>query len=170
MSHCDFPAVSPDAFQEGRTMVDHGERARALFLEGYNCAQAVVCAFSDVTGLDVETSARYASSFGGGLSRLREVCGTVSGAALVLGMLKGYSDPRDGQAKKAHYALVRDFAARFEAAEGSIVCRNLLTRANVRPEAGGDPEARTAEYYAKRPCPQLVWRAGHILDEMLFGQ
>ena len=79
--------------------MDHAEKARQLFLEGYNCAQAVVCAFEDMTGLDRETSARLASSFGGGMGRLREVCGTVSGALLVLGLLCGYSDPKDPWAK-----------------------------------------------------------------------
>ena len=114
-------------------MSNHRERATALFQEGYNCAQAVFCAFADVTGLDLETSARLASSFGGGLGRLREVCGAVSGAAMVLGMAEGYADPKDAQAKKDHYARVRDFAARFREANGSIVCRELL--------AGGDPHA-----------------------------
>ncbi len=150
--------------------MDHAERARALFYEGYNCSQAVFCAFADVTGLDVDASARLASSFGGGLGRLREVCGTVSGAAMVLGAARGYADPKDPQAKKAHYELVREFAGRFREAEGSIVCRELLARANVDSKAtepGGDPEARTPEYYKKRPCPELAWRAARILDELL---
>ena len=147
--------------------IDHAERAKALFLEGYNCAQAVFCAFTDLTGLDMDTAARLASSFGGGLGRLRQTCGTVSAAALVLGMLKGYADPKDPQAKKDHYALVREFARRFTEAEGAITCRELLTRAGVDASAGGSPEARTPEYYKKRPCPMLAWRAARILDEMI---
>ena len=91
-------------------MVDHAALARKLFLEGYNCAQSVFCAFCDMTGLDRETAARLASSFGGGMGRLRETCGTVSAAAMVLGMVMGYSDPKDIEAKKAHYRLVREFA------------------------------------------------------------
>ena len=149
-------------------MSNHRERATALFQEGYNCAQAVFCAFADVTGLDLETSARLASSFGGGLGRLREVCGAVSGAAMVLGMAEGYADPKDAQAKKDHYARVRDFAARFREANGSIVCRELLAGGDphaARP--GGEPEARTPEFYKKRPCPELVGMAVEILDEML---
>ena len=148
-------------------MTDHAERAKALFMQGYNCAQSVLCAFTDVTGLDVDTSARLASSFGGGLGRLRETCGTVSAAAMVLGLARGYATPGDQEAKKAHYALVRDFAGRFRAVNGSIICRELLQSANVNAEAGGDPEARTPEYYKKRPCPELAWRAARILDEML---
>ena len=155
---------------KGWVEMDHAERARALFYVGYNCAQAVFCAFTDVTGLELETAARLASSFGGGLGRLREVCGTVSAAAMVLGLAKGYSSPGDAQAKKEHYALVRQFASRFQAAEGSIRCAELLARANVAPQAlavGGDPEERTAEYYKKRPCPELAWRAARILEELL---
>ncbi len=149
-------------------MSNHRERATALFQEGYNCAQAVFCAFADVTGLDLETSARLASSFGGGLGRLREVCGAVSGAAMVLGMAEGYADPKDAQAKKDHYARVRDFAARFREANGSIVCRELLAGGDPHAaQPGGEPEARTPEFYKKRPCPELVGMAVDILDEML---
>ena len=150
---------------EVNAMIDHAELARSLFLQGYNCAQAVLCAFCDVTGLSVDDAARTASSFGGGLGRLREVCGTVSGAALVLGIAKGYADPTDFEAKKAHYRLVQEFARRFREQNGSIVCRELLS--GVDAAAGGDPEARTPEYYKKRPCPNLAWQAAHILDEML---
>ena len=146
-------------------MTDHAGLARQLFLQGYNCSQAVVCAFCDVTGLEMDAAARMASSFGGGLSRLREVCGTVSGAALVLGIVKGYSDPRDYAAKKAHYALVQDFARRFREQNGAIVCRDLLRGVDVT--AGGAPEQRTEEYYKKRPCPELAWKAAKILEEML---
>ena len=146
-------------------MPNHAERARDLFLQGYNCAQAVVCAFGDVTGLDIDTAARMASSFGGGLARLREVCGTVSGAALVLGIARGYADPGDVEAKKAHYALVREFARRFREENGSIVCRELLSGVDVTP--GGVPEERTEAYYRKRPCPGLAWSAARILEEML---
>ena len=146
-------------------MSNHAELARELFMQGYNCAQAVVCAFCDVTGLEIDAAARMASSFGGGLGRLREVCGTVSGAALVLGILKGYADPEDYAAKKAHYALVQDFARRFREANGNIVCRELLK--GIGATEGGAPEARTEAYYKKRPCPNLAYCAAEILDEML---
>ncbi len=145
--------------------VDHAARARELFLSGYNCAQAVVCAFSDRTGLDQDFAARMACSFGGGMGRLREVCGTVSGALLVLGLLEGYADPKDPQAKKEHYHRVQEFARRFKADQGSIICRELL--AGVQTVPGNDPEERTPEYYKKRPCPDLAYLAAHIVDEML---
>jgi len=146
---------------------DHAKLAERLFREGYNCAQAVLCAFSDVTGIDRAASARMASSFGGGLGRLRETCGTVSAAALVLGIARGYDDPGDYEAKKRHYALVREFAARFREIHGGIVCRELLAGACLQHAAGGDPEPRGEAFYEKRPCPRLVADAARILEEML---
>ena len=148
----------------------HSQLARELFESGYNCSQAVFCAFGDVTGLDVDQAARLSSSFGGGMGRLREVCGTVSAAFLVLGAVEGYADPKDPEAKKRHYERVREFAARFREKEGSIICRELLAKSAVEKNQiapGGDPEARTAEYYRKRPCPALCALSAQILDEML---
>ncbi len=149
---------------------DRASRAGELFFEGYNCAQSVFCAFDDVTGFDRDLSARLASSFGGGLGRLREVCGAVSGAAMVLGAARGYADPEDRNAKKEHYERVRAFAEKFRESEGSIICRELLAGSGNAAEAagaGGDPRERTAEYYRDRPCPGLVMRAARILEEML---
>jgi C_GCAxxG_C_C family probable redox protein len=143
----------------------HGEKAEQFFREGYNCAQAVLLAFGDITGLDDMTAAMLASSFGGGLGRMREVCGAVSGAAMVLGIAKGYSDPTDREAKKAHYKLIQDFCARFKEQNGSIVCRELLN--GVKTTENGVPEIRTDEYYKKRPCPALVKQAAEIADEMI---
>lgn len=148
-------------------MTNHAELAKQLFFKGYNCAQSVFCAFTDVTGYDIDTSARMASSFGAGLGRLRETCGVVSAAALVLGIVKGYDDPADYQVKKDHYALVREYADRFRAENASINCRELLTLAGLNPESGGEPEQRSEEFYRKRPCPQLVYNAALILDEMI---
>ena len=145
--------------------MDHAEKARALFLEGYNCAQAVLCAFDDLTGLDRETGARLASSFGGGMGRMREVCGTVSGALLVLGLVRGYSDPKDPGVKTDHYHLVQEFARRFREINGTIICRELLS--GVRTKPGNDPEARTPEYYENRPCLRHVGEAAQILEDLL---
>ena len=148
-------------------MTNHAEIAKQLFFKGYNCAQSVFCAFTDVTGYDIDTSARMASSFGGGLGRLRETCGAVNAAALILGIVKGYDDPDDYEAKKRHYALVREFADRFKEKNKSIICRELLMVASLNPESGGAPEQRSEEYYQKRPCPNLVYDAALILDEMI---
>ena len=146
-------------------MSKHGEIAEKLFREGYNCSQAVLLAFSDITGLDDYTAAKIASSFGGGLGRMREVCGAVSGAAMVLGLVKGYSDIGNADAKKAHYKLIQEFARRFKKKNGSIICRELLS--GVKTIENGEPEQRTESYYKKRPCPLLVRDAAGILDEML---
>jgi C_GCAxxG_C_C family probable redox protein len=145
--------------------MDHEAEARRLFLEGYNCAQAVFCAFCDMTGMDIDAAARLSSSFGGGMGRLREVCGTVSGALLALGMLRGYGNPKDPEQKKAHYALVQEYARRFREKNGTIICRELLKNVPVTP--GGVPEERTPEFYARRPCLRLAGEAAAILDEML---
>ncbi len=155
------------------TPEERGNLARENFLAGYGCAQAVLLAFSDVTGLDRTTAAAMASSFGGGMGRMREVCGAVSAALMVLGVAEGYTDPQDTAGKSAHYARVRDFAERFKARCtrdgkcGSIVCRELLAGAHVSHEAGGEAEVRTAEYYRKRPCPELCAIAATVLQEML---
>ena len=146
-------------------MGERGIKAEKLFREGYNCSQAVFLAFGDVTGLDPEAAAKLASPFGGGMGRMREVCGAVSGALLVLGAVEGYSTPGDPEAKKLHYERVRDLARRFSEKNGSIVCRELL--AGVGATVGGDPEPRTEEFYKKRPCPNLIRDAADIVSEML---
>ena len=145
--------------------MDHGEKAAKLFKAGYNCAQSVLCAFEDVTGIERETAAKLASSFGGGLGRMREVCGAVSGAAMVLGLAKGYSDPEDFDAKKAHYALIQEFAARFKEQNGSIICRELLSGSEA--SNGFTPERRTDGYYQKRPCAELCRCAAEIVEGLL---
>jgi C_GCAxxG_C_C family probable redox protein len=146
--------------------MNHEDEARRLFLAGYNCAQAVFCAFCDETGLTMEQAARLSSSFGGGMGRLREVCGTVSGALMALGAIEGYADPSDPEAKAAHYQLVQEYARRFREKNGSIVCRELLRNVPVTP--GSVPEARTKEFYARRPCLRLAGEAAAVLDEMLL--
>ena len=146
----------------------HAQKAEALFYEGYNCAQSVLLAFGDITGLDEKTAAALSSSFGGGLGRLREVCGAVSGASMVLGILRGYDDPTDAEAKKAHYHLIQEFTERFRKANGSIVCRELLS--GVSTVEGNYPEARTESYYKKRPCPKLVFQAAEVVDDMLYSE
>lgn len=134
----------------------HVEKAEALFKGGMNCAQSVFCAFADEFGMDEETAAKVSCGLGGGVGRLREVCGAVTGAALVLGM-------RGGPDKTAVYPRVQALAARFKDAFGSIVCRELL--AGTGATAGGAPEARTDAYYRKRPCVELVKTVAGFLEE-----
>ena len=143
--------------------MDHGMKAAELFLSGYNCSQAVVVAFSDLTGLDIQVSAKLASSFGGGMGRMREVCGAVSGMLMVAGLLYGYETPGDDVSKKAHYTRVQYLAGKFREQVGSIVCREILKN----PPSDPNPSPRTAEFYAKRPCARMVLLAASILDEYI---
>ena len=143
--------------------MDHGLKAAELFLRGYNCAQAVVVAFGDVTGMEEKYAARLISSFGGGMGRMREVCGAVSGMLLVAGLLYGYDTPGDDVSKKNHYARVQYLAGQFREQVGSIVCREILKN----PPSDPNPSPRTAEYYAKRPCARMVYLAGEILDRYI---
>lgn len=137
------------------------ELARSLFKKGYNCSQSVALAFCDEIGIDQSKMLKMVSSFGGGMGRLREVCGAVSGMFFVAGALYGYDDPKDYQAKKEHYARIQELAARFKEENGSIVCRELLG------EAGKDhssvPSERTAEYYKRRPCPEMAATAARLM-------
>lgn len=146
-------------------MDTHREKATAYFLEGYNCAQSVLLAFCDDLNLDEEMAARLASSFGGGMGRLREVCGAVSGMFLAAGLLYGYSDPKDTAGKKAQYERVQKLAREFSARNGSIVCRELLGLDHHTDAP--TPSARTPEYYKKRPCAELVGDAAEILAQMI---
>lgn len=137
-------------------------KAMELFKEGYNCAQAVVLAYEDYFEESPETLALLVSSFGGGMGRLREVCGAVSGMFFVAGKLYGYADPKAGKEKMDHYARIQELAASFREGNGSIVCRELLgLQEKVSAPA---PEERTTEYYKKRPCVELVGDAAEILD------
>ena len=143
-------------------MIDHSIRAGELFLAGYNCSQSVVVAFCDLTGLSEEFSAKLSSSFGGGMGRMREVCGAVSGMLTVAGLLYGYGAPDDA-AKKAHYTLVQALAGQFRDEHGSIICREILKN----PPSDPNPTPRTAEFYKTRPCARMVMTAARILDEYM---
>lgn len=146
------------------------QKAKQLFIEEkYNCAQAVACAFCEQLGLEQEKARALASCFGGGMGRLREVCGAVSGALLVLGALGGDYDPADRAAKAAQYGRVQEFARRFREKNGSIVCRELLGLRAGQQDAPM-PSARTKAYYAGRPCAEIVASAAEILQQMLEEQ
>ena len=143
--------------------MNHGEKAAQLFLSGYNCTQAVVVAFCDVTKLEPAFAARLASPLGGGMGRMREVCGAVSGMLLVLGLLYGYDTPGDDESKKRLYNEVQTLAARFREQNGSIICREILKN----PPSDPNPTPRTADFYKKRPCARLVAAAAELMDEFI---
>ncbi len=141
------------------------EQAMAYFKQGYNCSQALVLTFSDLLPADRETLSAAACSFGGGMGRLREVCGAVSGMFLVGGMLYGYSGPETGDVKLNHYARIQELARRFEEKWDTIICRELLGL-DVKHDSPV-PAARTAAYYASRPCEDIIGTAAEILEEYI---
>ncbi|MBR5617052.1 MAG: C_GCAxxG_C_C family protein [Oscillospiraceae bacterium] len=143
--------------------MDHGMKAAELFLGGYNCAQSVAVAFCDVTGLDEKKTARMVSAFGGGMGRLREVCGAVSGMFFVLSCLYGYDTAGDDVSKMRLYTEVQELAGKFRESCGSIVCREILKNPPTDPK----PSPRTAEYYKTRPCARMVLVAGQLMDEFI---
>ena len=144
--------------------MDHSTYAAELFMSGCNCSQAVLVAFCDVTGLEPELAKKLSCGFGGGLGRLREVCGAVSGMIMAADLLYGYTDPgKDDIHKKEYYSLVQELCSRFREASGSIICRELLDN----PPSDPAPCPRTADYYAQRPCARFVMLAAKILDDYI---
>ncbi|MBO5373628.1 MAG: C_GCAxxG_C_C family protein [Lachnospiraceae bacterium] len=144
------------------------QRAKELFLEGYNCAQAVAGAYANEMGMELKTVVKAVSSFGGGMGRMREVCGAVSGMFFVVGVLSGYDDPKDTVSKKEHYERIQYLAGKFKEQTGSIVCRELLGLEGK--DNNPTPSERTKEYYKKRPCVEMVGIAAEILEEYLACQ
>ena len=141
------------------------ELAMQRFLDGYNCAQCMILAFEDLIDIDVNLALKIASPFGGGMGRLREVCGSVSGMFMVLGFIRGYNEPDDYEGKKRLYEEVQELARRYEKDNGSIICRDLLGLTGKKQDA--TPEKRTEEYYKKRPCTEKVGSAVEILEAYL---
>jgi C_GCAxxG_C_C family probable redox protein len=143
----------------------HAKRAMEYFKMGYNCSQSVTLSFQEECGIEQQTLLRLSASFGGGMGRLREVCGAVSGCFMVLGLLYGYDDPKDREAKTELYRKVQEIAQKIRKANGSIVCKELLGLTG--DQFSHVPEERTKEYYKKRPCVQIVGMAAGILEEYI---
>ena len=153
-------------------------KAKRLFKEnGYNCCQAVVLAYNDIFDIDDMTAAALSSGFGGGMGRMREVCGSVSGMVILAGMLKPACDPSDKVARTGNYALVQNVAEQFRSINGSIICKDLLGVRQGMPATSdnvhGIPESpvpsdRTQEYYKKRPCEELVGISARIIGEEII--
>ena len=136
-------------------MSKQGDAAYAYFLKGYNCSQSVVAAFAPQLGLTEELALRLSSGFGAGIGRMREVCGAFCGVVTVISLI--YADPSDPQDKSRIYALVQEAAEMYRQRNGggTIICRELLAKAGAAVSGGTRAEARTTEYYQKRPCPEL---------------
>ena len=141
------------------------EQAVTYFKSGYNCAQAVYMAYADLFGMEPKTAAIIAAPMGAGIGRMREVCGTVSGAALIAGLAIPCDSPSDMAAKTRCYALVQQVADRFREANGSIICRELLGIAPIKESP--TPSPRTEAYYKKRPCVELVRMSATFIGEEL---
>ena len=139
--------------------------AQELFKQGYNCAQSVFCAHCEKAGVDFETGLKLASSFGGGMGRLREVCGAVTAMFMLVGLKKGYISPDDDAIKEKHYAKIQELAQKFEEKFGSIICRDLLKLPKGKSDA--KPSKRTEEYYKERPCEEFIKFASELIGKEL---
>lgn len=143
----------------------YSKKAMNLFENGYNCSQSVFLAFSDLYNMDTETALKISSSFGGGMGKLREVCGSVTGMFMVAGMLYGYTDSNDQLSKEEHYKRIQYLAREFEKKNHSIICRELLGLENKKNSP--IPSLRTPEYYTQRPCAELVGEAAEIMEQYI---
>ena len=149
--------------------MSRAERAKELFQQGYACSQAVVLAFADIVGVDEATLSKITLPFGGGLGRLRLTCGAVSGMAAVVGLV--FSDVENTpENKKKTYEIVRELCEKFQAENGSLICADLLSGANLQVTVGGEAEQRTESYYKKRPYAELVYSAADILEKYLMDK
>ncbi len=142
-------------------------KAMKLFKEGYNCSQSVFLAFEELYSIDRKTALMLSSSFGGGMGRLREVCGAVTGMFMVAGVLYGYESPEASEEKKEHYERIQYLSQEFEKENNSIICRELLGLSEGKDNP--TPSARTEEYYQKRPCEQLVGIGAAIMEKYIVA-
>ena len=149
-------------------MKDYSEIAAHNFLIGYNCAQSVFLTFADRYNINPETALKSSSSFGGGMGRLREVCGAVSAMFMIAGLEKGYIAPADMEAKSQHYKLIQELANEFKSEFDTIICRELL---GLPPGADEpEPSERTEEYYHSRPCEKFIRYAAKIIETKLLNE
>ena len=144
-------------------MEDKAKKAEELFLSGYNCAQSVFCAFCEDFGIDFEVGLKMTSSMGGGMGRLREVCGAVSSMFLLVGLKRGYIENNNDEIKANHYKLIQDLADEFKNEFGSILCRNLLGE----DRGSYVPDKRTEEYYKTRPCVEFIKYAAKLTEKII---
>lgn len=147
--------------------MDRKEYAKQLFYEGYACSQAIVMAFSDLVDVDQEQLKKLSLPFGGGIGRLRLTCGAFSGMIMVASLLfSNYEDVEENKIKT--YEIVQELAKRFEEVHTTLSCEKILELAQIDIQIGGSPEARTDEYYKKRPCGKVVYQAAKILEDYLI--
>ena len=145
-------------------MNDKEKIAEDLFKQGYNCAQSVLGAFYNEIGMSFDEALKLSSSFGGGMGRMREVCGAVSSMFMIAGIKKGYISPNDDITKEKHYTLIQNLAEKFKKEHGTIICRELLGENDNSPA----PSKRTEQYYQERPCENFIKTAAKIIEENLL--
>ena len=148
-------------------MKDFSQIAADNFKLGYNCAQSVLLAFAEEVNLDKETALKLSSSFGGGMGRLREVCGAVTSMFTIAGLLKGYTDNNDDEIKAKHYELIQELAEKFQSKFNTYICRELLELPEGKDSP--TPSKRTDEYYQSRPCEEFIKYAAQIIQENLLN-
>ena len=141
------------------------EIAMDYFAQGYNCCQAVVLAYQDMFDLDRLTIEKLTSSFGGGIGRMREVCGACSAMFMVAGILYGTGESFSHEDKASHYSRIQELAEKFKAQHDTMICRELLKELPVTSTP--EPEKRTEKYYNARPCIRFVRTAAEILDDYI---
>ena len=149
------------------TKPKHSQIAANYFKKGYNCAQSVFLTYAKDFGIDETMALKMSSSFGGGMGRLREVCGDVSAMFMIAGLAKGYTEPNNDTLKAEHYKRIQELAKQFKEKHGTIICRELLGETDGK-DSSFVPSKRTAEYYTKRPCEQFIKEACEIIDEKIM--
>ena len=147
-------------------MTDYSQKAVNYFKQGYNCAQSVFLAFANDFGFDDKTALKLSSSFGGGMGRLREVCGAVSSMFAIAGLKQGYTTPNDDEIKAKHYELIQNLAKQFKDEFDSIICRELLGL--PEGEESPIPSKRTEQYYKERPCEDFIRFAANIIQNEIL--
>ena len=146
-------------------------RAVDYFMQGYNCSQSVVAAFSDLYGLDETMAKRIAAGFGGGVGRMRMMCGAVSGIVMLVGLECGQTEGSDREGKSACYKVVQDLLAKSKEENGSLICAEILgIKGYEKAQSSYIASARTAEYYKTRPCAAKVESAARIFADYLRSQ
>ena len=158
--------MKTDITKTENIMEERIEKAVALFKEGYNCSQSVVAAFADMYGFTHEQALKMSASFGGGIGRMRQTCGAACGLFMLAGLETGCTEGKDREGKEANYKVVQELAEEFKKRNGSLICAELLGLAKNAPTPT-TPDARTAEYYKKRPCVKMVEEAARIFAEYL---
>lgn len=155
----------------GKDLEERIQKAVEFFMQGYGCCQSVVAAFADLYGLDNEMALRIAAGFGGGVGRMRLMCGTCSALVILVGLEKGQTHGEDHEGKAACYQLVRQLLEAFKQRNGSIICAELLQMQGVKAETNtAQPDERNAEYYRVRPCARKVESAARVFAEYLDNQ